>query len=508
MRWLPTRPYVDSPEQNPNPLTEVHEGSVRSNPMLAYNLRHGRGWLTPTAVERFAMLSDAVLVVSCGALGAYGYRTYDGTVDIEVATYATAAVLIAVNFILLINLRHGYQLKSIANPIRQMQLTLTTWTVVFAAFLAAGFIMKASAEFSRGAVLSFFILGLVALPACKLITSRLTLEGLNRGLFTNNRVVVVAEQGLSASSSVMHELLMHGYRPARVLEITENELSSPLMMSAFNARFFELISYCQQNDIEQVFLLFAWERHHIIDSLVDILKVLPVPIHLIPDANITRYLKYKTVSAGNVWTTELRRAPLTRWECRVKRLFDFCGAAFALVFFAPIMLIAALLIKYDSKGPVLFRQNRNGFNGSTFLIYKFRTMMVAENGPVIIQAKKNDPRVTRIGGWLRKTSIDELPQLLNVLNGEMALVGPRPHAAVHNSAYEQLIGNYAFRHHVKPGITGWAQVNGYRGETKGVELMEKRVEYDLWYINNWSIWLDILILTKTAFASFRQSTAY
>ena len=157
------------------------------------------------------------------------------------------------------------------------------------------------------------------------------------------------------------------------------------------------------------------------------------------------------------------------------------------------MLLTALWIKLDSPGPIFFLQTRNGFNGHAFRIVKFRSMHVLEDGDTIRQATRADPRVTKIGRWLRRTNIDELPQLFNVLYGNMSLVGPRPHAAAHNSEYEKLIANYAFRYHVKPGITGWAQVNGYRGETPFTDLMEKRVELDLWYINNWSMWLDIKI---------------
>jgi undecaprenyl-phosphate galactose phosphotransferase/putative colanic acid biosynthesis UDP-glucose lipid carrier transferase len=172
------------------------------------------------------------------------------------------------------------------------------------------------------------------------------------------------------------------------------------------------------------------------------------------------------------------------------------------------MLITALLIKLDSRGPVFFMQKRNGFTGKTFDIFKFRTMHVLENGPAVKQATRDDPRVTRIGRWLRRSSIDELPQLFNVIRGEMSLVGPRPHATSHNSEYEKLIANYAFRHHVKPGLTGWAQVNGYRGETRQVEEMQQRVEHDLWYINNWSPWLDLRIVFQTLLVALRQDTAY
>ena len=174
----------------------------------------------------------------------------------------------------------------------------------------------------------------------------------------------------------------------------------------------------------------------------------------------------------------------------------------------PLMLVTAVLIKIDSRGPVFFLQKRDGFNGRAFNIFKFRTMHVLEDGPVVAQATRNDPRVTRLGRWLRRSSIDELPQLLNVIRGDMSLVGPRPHAVSHNSEYEKLIANYAFRHHVKPGLTGWAQVNGYRGETRQIEQMERRVEYDLWYINNWSPLLDLRIVLQTVVVAMRQTRAF
>jgi Undecaprenyl-phosphate glucose phosphotransferase len=227
------------------------------------------------------------------------------------------------------------------------------------------------------------------------------------------------------------------------------------------------------------------------------LSVLPIPIYLVPDENVVRYLGRRPVNIGTTWAAEIQRAPLTMIEQFVKRCFDMIGATLVLLLLAPLMLLAALLIKLDSHGPVFFVQTRNGFNGHAFRIVKFRTMRVLEDGNIIRQATRNDPRVTRLGRWLRRTNIDELPQLFNVLNGEMSLVGPRPHAVAHNNEYDKLIANYALRNHVKPGITGWAQVNGYRGETPTTDLMEQRVERDLWYINNWSLWLDIRILFRT-----------
>jgi undecaprenyl-phosphate galactose phosphotransferase/putative colanic acid biosynthesis UDP-glucose lipid carrier transferase len=170
--------------------------------------------------------------------------------------------------------------------------------------------------------------------------------------------------------------------------------------------------------------------------------------------------------------------------------------------------IVALAIKLDSPGPVVFVQNRHGFNGRRFRIFKFRTMCVLEDDASIKQAQRLDKRVTRIGAWLRKSSIDELPQLFNVLIGDMSLVGPRPHAAAHDSYYADLINEYAMRQHVKPGITGWAQIHGYRGETSTVEMMKARIDLDLWYVGNWSLLLDLLIVLRTIMEVVRSRNAY
>jgi undecaprenyl-phosphate galactose phosphotransferase/putative colanic acid biosynthesis UDP-glucose lipid carrier transferase len=205
---------------------------------------------------------------------------------------------------------------------------------------------------------------------------------------------------------------------------------------------------------------------------------------------------------------ELQRGPLTRLEQFSKRCVDVAGAAIALIVLSPLMLLSAVAIKLDSVGPVLFRQRRNGFNTQPFVIFKFRTMTVMEDGCDLQQAKRVDPRVTPFGRILRQTSIDELPQLFNVLLGDMSLVGPRPHALAHDNHYGDLLSDYAFRHHVKPGITGWAQVKGYRGETARVEQMKARLDCDLWYINNWSLVLDFKILALTCVELMRRRNAY
>jgi len=201
---------------------------------------------------------------------------------------------------------------------------------------------------------------------------------------------------------------------------------------------------------------------------------------------------------------ESQRQPSTAVESGVKRTLDIVLASVAIVIFAPLLVIAALVIKLDSAGPVIFRQRRNGLDGIPFVIFKFRTMTVLEDGPTLTQAQRGDSRVTRVGRLLRGSSIDELPQLFNVLKGDMSLVGPRPHPLALDNQYKELIATYSFRFHVKPGITGWAQINGLRGETSRHDQMADRITLDLWYINHWSLRLDIYILLRTCLEVLRN----
>jgi exopolysaccharide biosynthesis polyprenyl glycosylphosphotransferase len=200
--------------------------------------------------------------------------------------------------------------------------------------------------------------------------------------------------------------------------------------------------------------------------------------------------------------------PLSRMELLEKRAFDLLFASIALLLLTPVLAVVALLIKLDSAGPVFFLQHRYGFNQKPFRIIKFRTMRTLDDGPVINQAKRGDPRVTAVGAWLRRWNLDELPQLFNVIKGDMSLVGPRPHALSHDREFEQRISVYARRHNVKPGITGWAQIHGFRGETDTDDKMQSRVEYDLHYIDNWSLGLDLQIMIRTVFSSASYRNAY
>jgi undecaprenyl-phosphate galactose phosphotransferase/putative colanic acid biosynthesis UDP-glucose lipid carrier transferase len=229
---------------------------------------------------------------------------------------------------------------------------------------------------------------------------------------------------------------------------------------------------------------------------------------LLADDVAAEFLKHPLSRVGETVAVEVQRGPLTPFEQGLKRALDLTVSALALIAFCPLFAAIAVAIKLDSSGPVMFRQKRSGFNGRQFSIYKFRTMIVEEDGAAVVQVRRNDKRVTHVGAVLRRLSLDELPQLLNVLTGEMSLVGPRPHAVAHDDEYSVKISNYAFRQHVKPGITGWSQVSGLRGETVHLRDMQRRVTLDLWYVDRWTIWLDLWILLRTIKAVTLTRNAY
>jgi putative colanic acid biosynthesis UDP-glucose lipid carrier transferase len=243
-------------------------------------------------------------------------------------------------------------------------------------------------------------------------------------------------------------------------------------------------------------------------GLIAKLRILPFPVNVIPVGTASEIFSQPTHELGNFICVEAQRGPLTPMEYAAKRCVDIVAAGAGLLALLPLLAAVAITIKLDSPGPILFRQRRRGFNGRCFQIYKFRTMSVLEDGPTIAQAQWSDSRVTRLGKWLRRTSIDELPQLLNVLEGSMSLVGPRPHALAHDTQFDKVVRNYAFRQRVKPGLTGWAQVHGCRGPTPTPRDIERRVEHDLWYIDNWSFGLDLAILLQTIIEVMRCRNAY
>jgi undecaprenyl-phosphate galactose phosphotransferase/putative colanic acid biosynthesis UDP-glucose lipid carrier transferase len=283
----------------------------------------------------------------------------------------------------------------------------------------------------------------------------------------------------------------------------------PLVRKTSDAKTLDSVAtFVRAKDAKEILLALPWNDSDRMELVREHIKRLPVPAKLLPDRQIRTLTNYASSAHQRVESLEIQRAPLSVAEQIAKRLVDATVGILALIIFGPVMALTALAIKLDGPGPVLFLQDRKGFNGRHFVMFKFRTMTVQENGEVVTQATADDPRVTKIGKLLRSASIDELPQLINVLRGEMSLVGPRPHAVAHDNHFEKLLQDYAFRHHVKPGMTGWAQANGLRGATPSVEQIARRVEMDLWYIDNWSLRLDIEILIKTVFEVLRKRNAY
>jgi Undecaprenyl-phosphate glucose phosphotransferase len=267
--------------------------------------------------------------------------------------------------------------------------------------------------------------------------------------------------------------------------------------------------YVREHNVNELWLALPLTEEHTILALADEFRDDLVNIRFMPDVRALSLFEGSVTNLLGLPTINLVASPLPPTALLKKEIFDRLFAAAALLALSPLMIVIAIAVKFSSHGPVLFKQRRKGVDGRIFTIYKFRSMRMHEQkAGVLEQARRNDPRITRVGAFLRRTSLDELPQFLNVLRGEMSVVGPRPHAIEHDNLYQKLVSGYIHRYRIKPGITGWAQVNGYRGETERVEKMEQRVAHDLYYLRNWSIWLDIRIIMATIFKGLRHTNAY
>jgi Undecaprenyl-phosphate glucose phosphotransferase len=329
----------------------------------------------------------------------------------------------------------------------------------------------------------------------------------SRGTIGRRDIVLIGDFAELAALGPQDLLAFFG--AAEVNRFTLSREDDPLVRASTDVRVINSVAnFVRRHDCKEVLLALPWGDAGRMEFVRDQIKTLPVAARLLPDMRVRSLTHFTSSARQRVLAIEIQRAPLSGAERFVKRLTDIVVASLALLLLLPVMALTAIAIKLDGPGPVIFRQHRKGFNGRQFVMFKFRTMTVQENGPVMAQATRDDPRITAIGRLLRSASIDELPQLMNVLKGNMSLIGPRPHALAHDNHFEKILSEYAFRHHVKPGITGWAQCNGARGATPSVEHISERVKLDLWYINNWSLWLDVLILIKTFFEVLRKRNAY
>jgi Undecaprenyl-phosphate glucose phosphotransferase len=371
--------------------------------------------------------------------------------------------------------------------------------LAFVFFLAFGFFFKLADDYSRGTFLSQLLIVIPTVILTRVILAEQLKRAFRLGLYQGRGVIVVSFAGAGPFTPLAETICEE---PDKIvtwhnLDVAQlGSVGSPLS-DAVVGKLSALQAECRNLRADSIVVIFDAVNLDRIAHIVEAFYELPTDIRLLP-LRITRFMQHSRIAHSGRWPTlELFSRPSRLIDRFLKRTFDLVVASLAVIVLSPLLLLVALAIKLDSRGPLLFGQIRHGFNNEPIKVLKFRTMVAGKEATPFRQATKNDPRVTRLGRLLRRANIDELPQLFNVISGEMSLVGPRPHAVEHNDAFAGQIKMMARRHNMKPGITGWAQVNGFRGETDTCEKMTKRIEYDLYYINNWSFIFDIQILFMT-----------
>ncbi|WP_156175724.1 undecaprenyl-phosphate glucose phosphotransferase [Bradyrhizobium sp. LTSP849] len=461
------------------------------------------------ALQYLLALADACLITFAGVVGGGLYQVITigdfRNVDQLFGAGLTAALL----YVLIGQSSGFYDLRvAFSKQRRDAGRIFAQWSMVSLLLTLLAFLMKTGAVFSRGSVICFGLLALVLLLVCRRYSKRFVAAAVADGQVQGRRAIVIGTREELAALGVEELLERFGLTEVERVVFSTDRNSGFAMTEEESSSLDRALAIGRERVVDEIVLAFPWTDTRKLELVRDRLRVSPLPVQLVPDRRIRALAENPSYRLRRSLSIEIQRGPLSRAEQFSKRVVDIVGASLGLIILAPLMILSAIAIKVDSVGPIFFRQRRNGFNANQFSIFKFRTMSVMEDGAAVVQAKRFDPRVTRVGRVLRRSSIDEVPQLLNVLTGEMSLVGPRPHALAHDNHYGDLLAEYAFRHHVKPGITGWAQVRGYRGETARVEQMKGRVDCDLWYINNWSLALDLKILVLTCLELTRRGNAY
>jgi Undecaprenyl-phosphate glucose phosphotransferase len=431
------------------------------------------------------------------------------------AWYYVAAVLgIAFLAMLAFQVADIYQVQAFRGHEKQYMRLASAWSVVFLIAITASFFAKTGDQFSRAWLGSFYVLGLFALIAFRrglfLLVRRWTKEGR-----LDRRTVVVGADG--NAESLLRSLAAQTDSDVHLVGVFDDRSDERSPASCGGVPKLgsveDLVEFARHTRVDLVIFSLPISAETRILQMLKKLWVLPVDIRLSAHTNKLRYRPRSYSYIGNVPVLDIFDKPIADWDVVMKWLFDKIVGSLALLCALPLMLVIAIAIKLDSRGPVLFKQKRYGFNNELIEIYKFRSLYVDQTDAAADKlVTAGDPRVTRVGRFIRKTSLDELPQLFNVVfAGNLSLVGPRPHALAakaENRLYDEAVDGYFARHRVKPGITGWAQIHGWRGETDSQEKIQRRVEHDLYYIENWSILLDLYILAQTPFALIRSENAY
>jgi Undecaprenyl-phosphate glucose phosphotransferase len=465
----------------------------------ADRLRRSRRKLVGEALSIAIVIGDAMAIVALSVLTGAGYHEVVYGAPGDLLTYLRIGGVIA-SIVITSNLFGGeYQLANFLSFAAHARRTAQLWSVTFICLLILGFIGKVTEIYSRGWIVLYYSSGLLALLLLRYFAVQVVRRSTVARLIAAKRVFLIGDAGEIERFLSTYEPRRGGVEIVGCRFLSADAQSGPLRdrQKELQREVGAILPSIRQLEPDAIFIMAPWSDQWVIDGCIELLLSLPTEIHLGQGYALQKYSNAQLARFGTVASLQLIRLPLSRFELLQKRAFDLCVSTLGVILLAPLLLVIAALIKIDSAGPVFFRQRRYGFNQKPFRIMKFRTMLTLDDGPVIAQAKRGDPRVTRVGRWLRASNLDELPQLFNVLKGEMSLVGPRPHALAHNREFEHIISRYARRHNVKPGITGWAQVHGVRGETDTREKMQRRVEFDLFYIENWSLARDLMILCWT-----------
>lgn len=471
------------------------------------------GWIRRSSKQKiiaFVLLFDIMTIMASGLWGAMAFLPPALGGEAMVFVLVLATTFMAVYFLQRL---WGYTLAALAMLARQIRALLLA---IGGAFVAVtGFLFLAGLDIMalRLWLLGWLLFTLVILVLFRLVVSRVVADAEMRGDLARRAVIV---GGGKPAEDLVRRLARSGNRAIQILGVFDDrgDERSPDSTDVYRkiGTFAELETYCRDHAVDLLIIALPATAEERILQLMKKLWQLPVDVRIAAHNSRLKLSKRAYSYIGDVPFLAVFDRPLSDWNAALKEMFDRVVAALALLALSPLMALVALAIKLESKGPVFFRQPRYGFNNNLIGVLKFRSMytdMTDTHGAR--QVTKDDPRVTRVGRIIRKTSVDELPQLFNVLLGQLSLVGPRPHAVqskAGNQLYQDVVDGYYARHRMKPGITGWAQINGWRGETDTLEKIERRVEHDLYYIENWSLPLDLYILAVTPLSLFNTKNAY
>ena len=449
-------------------------------------------------------LVDAAAILAA-TVAATGYAEGAHLSNVAVVGAATLLVhLVAIEVSGLYRSWRGSQMSL------ELWCVLVNWLYTAPAVLGVGLVTQYNAEFSYSSKLLWLTLTPATMASGRILL-RMVLRSLRRRGFNIRRFAIcgVNKLGMQLAHNVQNSpelgLQFAGYFDDRPESRTE-ESAGENRPHAGNLP--QLVELAKGGAVDIIFITFPMRAEERIRDYLRQLGDTTASVYIVPDFFVFQMLHARWNQIDGLPIVSVFETPISGIDGVLKRGFDLLVGSAALALLAPLMLACVVAIKLTSPGPVFFRQKRYGLSGEEIGVWKFRSMRVLEDGGVVRQASRGDERITPLGRLLRKTSLDELPQLFNVISGSMSLVGPRPHATAHNEQYRSLIDGYMLRHKVKPGITGLAQVNGWRGETETLEKMERRVEFDHRYIREWSLWMDVKILFKTAAVVFKQENAY